>query len=172
MQVYHRTHSYRFISSAALCHNHWLILWPWVLRGILQRCDFVQSLQREVSWRWRPPSISLMDWKRFTRKINKPGGRSWRTTRAHTQRHTGHFEITSPAVSNKQDNSCMCTAVPRQQRDCPNGFGCNHAASMSFDSRGAQLGAARDFGMFLFERLKSVSEKAAEKKNPSVLKTT
>lgn len=72
---------------------------PLMLHAIFQRCD----LAREVRWRWRPISISLMDWKRFTRKSNKPGGRMC----AHTLRHSGHFEITSPAVSNKQDNLCV-----------------------------------------------------------------
>lgn len=32
-------------------------------------------LQTGVSWRRHPPSSSLMDWKRFTHKSNKPGGR-------------------------------------------------------------------------------------------------
>ncbi len=99
---------------------HRLILLPWVLYGILQRCDLVQTLQREVSWRWRPPSISLMDWKRFTRKSNKPGGRTSRTARTHThththtQRHTGQLEISSPAARNKQDSLFMYspTAAP------------------------------------------------------------
>lgn len=69
---------------------------------ILQRCDLKQTLQREVSWQWRPPSISLMDWKRFTRKSNKPGGRNSRRTYTHT--HARQLKICSPGLSNKKDS--------------------------------------------------------------------
>lgn len=59
------------------------------------------TLQREVSWRWRPPSISLMDWKRFTRKSSKPGGRGFENDDArggHTHTRVRRLEMSCPAV--------------------------------------------------------------------------
>ncbi len=148
---------------------HRLILLPWVLYGILQRCDLVQTLQREVSWRWRPPSISLMDWKRFTRKSNKPGGRTSRTARTHTHTHTHTHRDTLaswklvllPRGTNK--TACLCTALPLrpivwQQQDCPNGFGCNRRALMFFDLWKHGAGRGAQFWNLLFKDLKSDGE--------------
>ena len=96
------------------------------------------TLQREVSWRWRPPSISLMDWKRFTRKSSKPGGRGFENDDA----RGGHTHMRWPAgnelsrCEGTSRTSCLCASPHRprsavwQQQDCPNGFGCNHTALM------------------------------------------
>ena len=74
------------------------------------------TLQREVSWRWRPPSISLMDWKRFTRKSSKPGGRGFENDDArggHTHTHAlAGWKWVVPLWRNKPDELFMCVATP------------------------------------------------------------
>lgn len=123
---------------------------PWMLHAIFQRCD----LAREVRWRWRPISISLMDWKRFTHKSNKPGGRMC----AHTLRHSGHFEITSPAVSNKQDNLCVVFSQTAARNEIAKWV------------RGLlQRLCDSAFWNVLFKAMKCLRERAGE--HPSVLKT-
>jgi len=110
--VHHKKHSHRFIftllqqrgaihtDSSGTSSGHLCVVLP--------RCDLTQTLQGEVSWWWCSPSISLMDWKRFTRKSNKRGRRSWRTA---THKHT----LTSwklallPRLPNK--TACLCTGA-------------------------------------------------------------